>query len=188
MTIPVLLVHGVGVVEPYADAAEHALGRGFHVFECWWGSTGSRVGDSLMMRLPRWRRRQVVRVADQMRALRASFKNGVVVGHSMGAALALAAAREVRWLRPLVLIGAPVTHPLARLWLAPLIKQGPCPVVNLYNRDDGVTALSEAVVLPRWMEHEPVALPGRDGVVGEHDATDYLGHFRARAAIRKAAA
>lgn len=186
--IPVLLFHGVGVTQPYAAEAERALGAGFGIIEGWWRSTGSRVADSLMMGVPSWRAKQVRRVADAMRAFRRTFKGGVVAGHSMGAALALSAAREARWESPIVLVGAPVTHPLARLWLAPLIKQGPCGVINLYNRDDGVTALSEALVLPSWMEHIPIALPGRDGVVGEHDLVDYLGHFRVRDAIRRAAA
>lgn len=184
MTVPVLGVHGVTVVGPYAETWQRALEEGagvtVDVTEAVWPSTGGFRED--VMRLiaqPSFRRRAVSAVARAVEAFALTYRDGVLVGHSMGQPLLFAALRDlardgVVVDLPIVTIGGPAFH---RLWGAPLRVAGlglPPPgssVAHYWNEDDPVCG--RWPVHPSWVTHERVAVAGRAGAE-EHHAHLYL--------------
>lgn len=193
--IHILGVHGINTSEnddyglEWQQTLFAAHGIQAAVTEARWESGGDIVGDIAKVVLsPSFRRRQIDRLAEVLHAFNYAVKDqkaqAVVVAHSMGQPLILAAERKLRskgagTLLPYVTLGGPLSHPvygnaLGMVGLGMATEQQP---TAFYNYDDIVCAgPCNWVRLPSWMKNVRVAVISDNQRVMEHAAPLYLAH------------
>ena len=199
----ILAVHGINTPTNYDYVSDwrNTLGReagiNCEIVPVRWESAGDIATDvRRVMFDAKFRHRQVMRL---MRALmqleqsaRLSGQKAIVVAHSMGQPLVLAAERILAQHGAatrieFVTLGGPLSHPFwgAGLRLAGLGKPTAQTPIAFFNRDDGVS--TSALIgnnLQHWMDNRRIAVAGPGGYVVEHDANLYLANPNVYRAIQ----
>ena len=201
--ILILGVHGINTspTDDYGARWQQALAlRNVRaaVVEARWRSTGT-IGGDIAKVMFNWsfRDEQIhilkERLWDFWAESRRQCHKSIVVAHSMGQPLILAAERELRIEgRPTMLeyvtIGGPLSHPIwgSGLGVVGLGRPTAQTPIAFWNKDDGVSALKSGWVQPpSWMDNRRIAIPGEIGFVVEHDATLYLSNPNVSRAIEE---
>ena len=194
--IAVLGVHGINTPQDFDYASSWQKILKCPVAAARWESTGTIGRDVLKVTLNHaFQKRQVERLAKRVfdfnAGLQASKTAGVIVAHSMGEPLVLAAERELRLAGAgtcldYITIGGPLSHPiwgssLRAVGLGRPTAQTP---IRFWNYDDGVCCSRLAwSIQPSWCINRRVAVAGDTGFFVEHPAELYLSNPNVKRAI-----